>query len=125
MLSLESHHSCHYDYVEVRDGDSVNSRVIGRFCGNSRPPPVHSSGSSLHVLFVSDGYKNFDGFFATFQEISGTSNMSDFSINMNMPEHILELWLRPQNADTSVTLIGPDKSSVDKETQGKTKRSRV
>lgn len=74
MLSLESHHSCHYDYVEVRDGDGIDARVIGRFCGNNRPPPVHSSGSSLHVLFVSDGYKNFDGFFATFQEISGRSN---------------------------------------------------
>ncbi|CAG02378.1 unnamed protein product [Tetraodon nigroviridis] len=74
MLSLEFHHSCQYDYVEVRDGDSISSRVIGRFCGNSRPPPVYSSGSSLHVLFVSDGYKNFDGFFATFQEISGTSS---------------------------------------------------
>lgn len=83
MLSLESHHSCHYDYVEVRDGDGINSRVIGRFCGNSRPPPIHSSGSSLHVLFVSDGYKNFDGFFATFQEISGTSGRDEISININ------------------------------------------
>lgn len=76
MLSLEFHHSCHYDYVEVRDGDSINSGVIGRFCGNSRPAPVQSSGNSLHILFVSDGYKNFDGFFATFQENSGKSNIS-------------------------------------------------
>lgn len=74
MVSLEFHHSCRYDYVEVRDGDSINSRVIGRFCGNNRPAPVRSSGANLHVLFVSDGYKNFDGFFATFQEISGKSN---------------------------------------------------
>lgn len=74
MLSVESHHSCHYDYIEVRDGDSIRSRVIGRFCGNTRPPPIHSSGNSLHVLFVSDGYKNFDGFFATFQETSACSS---------------------------------------------------
>lgn len=73
MLSLELHHSCRYDYVEVRDGDSINSRVIGRFCGNNRPAPIQSSGNSLHVLFVSDGYKNFDGFFAIFQESSGRS----------------------------------------------------
>lgn len=76
MVSLEFHHSCRYDYVEVRDGDSINSRVIGRFCGNNRPAPVQSSGASLHVLFVSDGYKNFDGFFATFQEVSGKWNPS-------------------------------------------------
>ncbi|XP_020336525.2 inactive serine protease PAMR1 [Oncorhynchus kisutch] len=74
MLSLEFDHSCRYDYVEVRDGDSINSRVIGRFCGNDRPAPIQSSGNSLHVLFVSDGYKNFDGFFAIFQESSACSS---------------------------------------------------
>uniref|UniRef100_UPI0037E9035E inactive serine protease PAMR1 n=1 Tax=Semicossyphus pulcher TaxID=241346 RepID=UPI0037E9035E len=74
MLSLEFHHSCRYDYVEVRDGDSLNSAVIGRFCGNNRPVPLQSSGNSLHILFVSDGYKNFDGFFATFQENSACSS---------------------------------------------------
>ncbi|XP_012708725.2 inactive serine protease PAMR1 isoform X1 [Fundulus heteroclitus] len=74
MLSLEFHSSCRYDFVEVRDGDSINSRVIGRFCGNSRPASLQSSGNTLHVLFVSDGYKNFDGFFATFQESSACSS---------------------------------------------------
>ncbi|XP_073688388.1 inactive serine protease PAMR1 isoform X2 [Garra rufa] len=70
MLSLEFDYSCQYDYVEVRDGESLNSPVIGRFCGNERPPPIKSTGSSLHILFVSDGYKNFDGFFVIFQESS-------------------------------------------------------
>nr|XP_015193970.1 PREDICTED: inactive serine protease PAMR1 isoform X2 [Lepisosteus oculatus] len=74
MLSLEFDYSCRYDYVEVRDGDSVDSRVIGRFCGNERPAPIRSSGSSLHILFVSDGYKSFDGFFATFEESSACSS---------------------------------------------------
>ncbi|XP_064868447.1 inactive serine protease PAMR1 isoform X2 [Oncorhynchus nerka] len=70
MLSLEPDHNCHYDYVELRDGDSLSSPVIGRFCGNELPPPIRTSGSRLHVLFVSDGYNNFDGFFAAFQQIS-------------------------------------------------------
>ncbi|XP_060932611.1 inactive serine protease PAMR1 [Limanda limanda] len=74
MMSLEFHHSCRYDFVEVRDGDSINSRVIGRYCGSNRPALIQSSGNSLHVLFVSDGYKNFDGFFATFQENSACSS---------------------------------------------------
>lgn len=73
-MSLEFHHSCRYDFVEVRDGDSINSRVIGRLCGSNRPALIQSSGNSLHILFVSDGFKNFDGFFATFQESSGRSN---------------------------------------------------
>lgn len=71
MISLESDHSCQYDYVEVRDGDSLKSPVIGRYCGDESPPLIRSSGNSLHILFVSDGYNNYDGFFATFQEVSG------------------------------------------------------
>ncbi|XP_028307229.1 inactive serine protease PAMR1 isoform X2 [Gouania willdenowi] len=74
MLSLEFHPTCRYDYVEVRDGDSINSGVIARYCGNKRPVPIQSSGSNLHILFVSDGYKNFDGLFATFQESSACSS---------------------------------------------------
>ncbi len=76
MISLESDHSCRYDYVEVRDGDSPKSPVIGRYCGDESPLPIRSSGNSLHIRFVSDGYNNYDGFFATFQEVSGTKNQS-------------------------------------------------
>ncbi|XP_034018584.1 inactive serine protease PAMR1 [Thalassophryne amazonica] len=70
LLSVESDHNCHYDYVEVRDGEELSSPVIGRFCGDSLPPPLKSSGNVVHILFVSDGYNNFDGFVLTFQEIS-------------------------------------------------------
>lgn len=76
LLSLESDHSCRYDYVEVRDGDGLGARVIGRFCGDRPPPPLRSSGNLLHVLFSSDGYNNFDGFVLTFQEISGRYNVN-------------------------------------------------
>ncbi len=78
MISLESDHSCRYDYVEVRDGDSPKSPVIGRYCGDESPLPIRSSGNSLHVRFVSDGYNNYDGFFATFQEVSGTKSVNNF-----------------------------------------------
>ncbi|XP_061466758.1 inactive serine protease PAMR1 isoform X2 [Rhineura floridana] len=74
MLSLEFDYMCQYDYVEVRDGDSIDSRIIKRFCGNDRPPPIRSTGSSLHVLFHSDGSKNFDGFHAIFEEITACSS---------------------------------------------------
>ncbi|XP_072128291.1 inactive serine protease PAMR1 [Mobula birostris] len=74
MLSLEFDYMCQYDYVEVRDGDNVDSRVIGKFCGNERPPPIRTTGNLLHVLFVSDGYKSFDGFYATFEEVDVCSS---------------------------------------------------
>ncbi|RWS11455.1 cubilin-like protein, partial [Dinothrombium tinctorium] len=42
--------SCVLDYVEVREGDSSDGPVIGRFCANDRlPAPITSEGSALWV----------------------------------------------------------------------------
>ncbi|KAK1335685.1 hypothetical protein QTO34_003478 [Cnephaeus nilssonii] len=76
MLSLEFDYMCQYDYVEVRDGDNSDGQIIKRFCGNERPAPIRSMGSSLHILFHSDGSKNFDGFHAIFEEITGLGETS-------------------------------------------------
>lgn len=75
MLNLEFDHRCRYDFVELRDGNSIHSPLVGRYCGDKIPPPIRSSGDSLHIHFVSDGYNNYDGFSATFQELSGTESM--------------------------------------------------
>ncbi|XP_066439594.1 inactive serine protease PAMR1 [Eleutherodactylus coqui] len=78
MISLEFDYMCQYDYLEVRDGDSVDAKIIKRFCGNERPPSIRSSGNALHLLFRSDGSKNFDGFYATFQEVTACSSSPCF-----------------------------------------------
>lgn len=61
-FDLESHDSCAYDYIEVRDGDNLDSDLIGRYCGNRIPEQILSSGKSLTVKFVSDSDVNRGGF---------------------------------------------------------------
>ncbi|KAK1876394.1 Neuropilin-2, partial [Dissostichus eleginoides] len=43
-----------YDFIEIRDGTSEHSDVLGRHCSNIAPAPIISSGSSLQIRFVSD-----------------------------------------------------------------------
>lgn len=63
---VEKHDSCAYDYVEVRNGDSESSPLLGRFCGYDKPEDIKSSSNQLWLQFVSDGSVNKAGFAANF-----------------------------------------------------------
>lgn len=63
---IERHDSCAYDYLEVRDGNSENSPLLGRFCGYDKPDDIKSSSNQLWMKFVSDGSVNKAGFAANF-----------------------------------------------------------
>ncbi|XP_058467763.1 protein tolkin-like [Malaya genurostris] len=67
-FEVENHDNCVYDYVEVRDGDSAESRVIGVFCGYKIPPDMRSTTNKMFVKFVSDGSVQKAGFSATFMK---------------------------------------------------------
>ena len=47
---------CNGDYLEIRDGDSVLSPLIRRFCGklDRSQSEIISSGTSILLRFVSD-----------------------------------------------------------------------
>lgn len=63
---IERHDSCAYDYLEVRDGNSENSPLVGRFCGYDKPDDIKTSSNQLWMKFVSDGSVNKAGFAANF-----------------------------------------------------------
>ncbi|XP_061657366.1 bone morphogenetic protein 1-like isoform X3 [Syngnathoides biaculeatus] len=65
-FELESHDSCAYDYVEVRDGGSAHSPLLGRFCGYDKPQNIKSSTNQLWLNFASDVSVNKAGFSASF-----------------------------------------------------------
>lgn len=66
LLQIERHDNCAYDYLEVRDGTSENSPLIGRFCGYDKPEDIRSTSNTLWMKFVSDGTVNKAGFAANF-----------------------------------------------------------
>nr|XP_033495310.1 cubilin [Epinephelus lanceolatus] len=56
--------SCSYDFVEIRDGGYDTSPLIGKFCGNQRPPVLVSHSNRLWVKFRSDASVTRPGFSA-------------------------------------------------------------
>ena len=56
QYEIENHSSCNYDYIEVRDGPSLDSNIIGneRLCGPTAPTPIKSTGNTMTLLFHTD-----------------------------------------------------------------------
>ncbi|KAG2466898.1 TLL1 protein, partial [Polypterus senegalus] len=65
-FEIERHDNCAYDYLEVRDGNTESSPLIGRFCGYDKPEDIRSTSNILWMKFVSDGTVNKAGFAANF-----------------------------------------------------------
>lgn len=79
---IERHDSCAYDYLEVRDGNSENSPLLGRFCGYDKPDDIKTSSNQLWMKFVSDGSVNKAGFAANFfkgQSLSAVNSLEGMS----------------------------------------------
>ncbi|MBN3324354.1 TLL2 protein, partial [Atractosteus spatula] len=65
-FEIERHDSCAYDYLEVRDGASEDSPLIGHYCGHEKPDDIKSTSNRLWIKFVSDSSINKAGFAANF-----------------------------------------------------------
>jgi tolkin protein len=65
-FEIENHENCVYDFLEIRDGITPNSTLIGTYCGYYPPSPLTSSSNTLWVRFVSDGSVQKAGFSASY-----------------------------------------------------------
>lgn len=68
--------SCAFDFLEIRDGDTANSTLIGHFCGpsQSKPDPIVSTFNYLWLRFKTDGSiqnRGFLGNYSTFDVSCG------------------------------------------------------
>ncbi|KAI1888819.1 hypothetical protein AGOR_G00172680 [Albula goreensis] len=68
-FDVESHPSCNYDYLEVRNGSTASAPLLGKFCGNTLPNPVFPRANEMFLRFKSDYSSTRNGF-----EITWTSS---------------------------------------------------
>ena len=68
-FSVEYWSGCPYDFVEIRDGSSASSPVLGKYCGTAKPPTIVSTSNSMLVNFHSDHIKVDLGFSAQFSAV--------------------------------------------------------
>lgn len=61
-FALEDDAVCKYDYVQILDGLSSKSPLIGKFCGTSRPATITSTENYLWIGFRSDSSATEQGF---------------------------------------------------------------
>jgi len=110
-----------YDAVEVYDGTSTSSTLLGRFTGSNLPPSISSIGGSMLVRFITDLEENMQGFSAYYTStqnpncIGTTTNLTsqsgtfaDGSASTNYANNTDCSWLiQPTNA-TAITLSFSD-----------------
>ncbi|XP_061714224.1 cubilin-like [Cydia pomonella] len=63
-FNLEDNPDCNYDFLQIHDGRTSASQLIGRFCGSSFPKGgnIVSNQNYLYFWFISDSSINKDGF---------------------------------------------------------------
>ncbi|KAH9512215.1 Dorsal-ventral patterning tolloid-like protein 1 [Bulinus truncatus] len=67
--------NCEKNYLEIRDGYYVKSPLIGRYCGNSAPPLLTSSGRRMWIEFKTNG--GLDKFSAEYFTLCGGNVVKD------------------------------------------------
>ncbi|XP_023561215.1 cubilin [Octodon degus] len=71
-FDIETHASCAWDSVTIKNGGSPESPIMGQYCGISNPRTIQSGSNQLTVIFNSDSSVQNGGFYATWStETSG------------------------------------------------------
>ena len=69
-FNLQQSENCEADFVEIRQSKDITVRrweLIARFCGSSLPPVIVSNQSNVFVNFVTDMFKMYPGFHASYK----------------------------------------------------------
>ena len=72
-FNLQQSENCEADFVEIRQSKDITVRrweLIARFCGSSLPPVIVSNQSNVFVNFVTDMFKMYPGFHASYKVLA-------------------------------------------------------
>ncbi|KAH8405045.1 hypothetical protein KR222_005560 [Zaprionus bogoriensis] len=58
------------DYLEIRNGATAESPLIGRYPASDIPARIPSSGNALYLHFESDSYMEYEGFYFHWQMVA-------------------------------------------------------
>ncbi|KAK1345588.1 hypothetical protein QTO34_008050 [Cnephaeus nilssonii] len=67
-LDIESHGTCNYDKLVIRDGDNNMAQQLAVLCGREIPGPIRSTGEYMWLRFTSDFSVTRAGFNASFHK---------------------------------------------------------
>ncbi|XP_036131390.1 cubilin [Molossus molossus] len=70
-LDIESHGTCNYDKLVIRDGDNNMAQQLAILCGREIPGPIRSTGEYMWIRFTSDFSVTRAGFNASFHKSCG------------------------------------------------------
>ena len=78
-FNLQQSENCEADFVEIRQSKDITVRrweLIARFCGSSLPPVIVSNQSNVFVNFVTDMFKIYPGFRASYKVLANRKYFS-------------------------------------------------
>ncbi|XP_023016013.2 cubilin [Leptinotarsa decemlineata] len=61
-FDIESYSGCRYDWLEIRNGGTSASPLIGKYCGTEIPKQIPSHANKLYLFFKSDLSRTGKGF---------------------------------------------------------------
>ncbi|XP_029380756.1 neuropilin-1a-like [Echeneis naucrates] len=93
---------CKHDYVEVYNGGTELSPLVGRFCGIVAPSPIKSSGNQLLIKFVSNDEIQDSGFSAQYKVLQPGLNCSR---NFTAPQGLITTPNFPENYPNNMECV--------------------
>nr|XP_022304987.1 neuropilin-2-like isoform X35 [Crassostrea virginica] len=131
-VDVEPNGSNCYDFVEIYDGSSTSSPVLGKVCGTTLPDFINSTNTSMTLKFSSDGFSTNLGYKAIISPVHvGTDNSTTTAITEDSTSNSTTAVKTTAYEDTTTvypstskfhdtTQVYPSTSTFHETTQGST-----